>query len=177
MPRLFTGLAVPAAVAEALSRLRGGLPGARWVDPADYHVTLSFIGDIDEILADDIAEALAEVQKPAFTVALTGLGSFGGAKPRSVHAVVASSPALIELQAAQEAVLRRVSAPLDSRQFRPHVTLARLGRDATAARTAEWLSLREGDRLTFEADALILYSSRASTGGGPYLVEAAYPLG
>jgi len=140
MPRLFTGLAVPAAVAEALSRLRGGLPGARWVDPADYHVTLSFIGDIDEIPADDIAEALAEVQKPAFTVALTGLGSFGGAKPRSVHAVVASSPALIELQAAQEAVLRRVSAPSTA------ASSARMSRSPASAATRRRPGRRNGCR-------------------------------
>ena len=38
-----------------LSSLRGGLPGARWIDPENYHVTLRFIGDIDGILANEIA--------------------------------------------------------------------------------------------------------------------------
>lgn len=177
MPRLFTGLAIPASVAEQLARLRGGLPGARWVDPTDYHVTLSFIGDIDEGLAEDIADSLAGLRRPAVDIELSGLGAFGGAKPRSVHAVVAATSALMELQAAQESILRRLEAPIDSRQFRPHVTLARLNRDATAARTAEWLALRDGGHLHFVADAVNLYSSRESTGGGPYIVEVAYPLG
>ena len=47
MPRLFTGLEIPAEIGQTLSSLRGGLPGARWIDPENYHVTLRFIGDID----------------------------------------------------------------------------------------------------------------------------------
>ena len=47
MPRLFTGLEIPAEIGQTLSNLRGGLPGARWIDPENYHVTLRFIGDID----------------------------------------------------------------------------------------------------------------------------------
>ena len=51
MPRLFTGLEIPAEIGQTLSNLRGGLPGARWIDPENYHVTLRFIGDIDGIVA------------------------------------------------------------------------------------------------------------------------------
>ena len=46
MPRLFTGLEIPAQLAESLSLLRGGLPGARWIDRENYHLTLRFIGDV-----------------------------------------------------------------------------------------------------------------------------------
>ena len=52
MPRLFTGLEIPAEIGHTLSSLRGGLPGARWIDPENYHVTLRFIGDIDGISAN-----------------------------------------------------------------------------------------------------------------------------
>jgi len=58
MPRLFTGLEVPREVGEVLSMFRGGLPGARWIDPENYHITLRFIGDIDDRLAHDIASSL-----------------------------------------------------------------------------------------------------------------------
>ena len=44
MPRLFTGLEIPAEIAERLSFFRGGLPGARWIEPSDYHITLRFLG-------------------------------------------------------------------------------------------------------------------------------------
>ena len=52
MPRLFTGLEIPAEIGQTLSDLRGGLPGARWIDPENYHVTLRFIGDIDGMSAN-----------------------------------------------------------------------------------------------------------------------------
>ena len=51
MPRLFTALEIPAALGESLSLLRGGLPGARWIDPENYHLTLRFIGDVDDEIA------------------------------------------------------------------------------------------------------------------------------
>ena len=59
MPRLFTGLEIPRHVGKSLAIMRGGLPGARWIDPENYHLTLRFIGDIDDALARDIAGLLA----------------------------------------------------------------------------------------------------------------------
>lgn len=177
MPRLFTGIGLPPDVATRLSFRRGGLPGARWIEPADYHVTLCFLGEIDDALARDAVELLSLVGQPPFTLAITGFGAFGGAKPRSVHAVVAPDPPLMALQATQERLLRRAGVDLEHRQFRPHVTLARLRAEAGAARTAEWLALNPDDGLTFTVDHFVLYSSRHSTGGGPYAVEEVFPLG
>ena len=54
MPRLFTGLEVPTSLAHELAMLRGGLSGARWIDEANYHITLRFVGDIDHATARDI---------------------------------------------------------------------------------------------------------------------------
>ena len=58
MPRLFTALEIPPQVAQSLAMMRGGLPGARWIDPENYHLTLRFIGDIDDALAHEIAGML-----------------------------------------------------------------------------------------------------------------------
>jgi 2'-5' RNA ligase len=88
MPRLFTALELPPPVAAQLSLLRGGVPGARWVDPANYHVTLRFIGDVDERVAADVVDALARVTRPGFTLALEGVGAFGSRKPHAVFAGV-----------------------------------------------------------------------------------------
>ena len=72
--------------------MRGGLPGARWIDPENYHLTLRFIGDIDDALARDIAVMLGRVQRGAFELRLDGLSSFGGRKPRAVVAAAKQVP-------------------------------------------------------------------------------------
>ena len=67
--------------------LRGGLPGARWIDPGNYHLTLRFIGDVDDTVAREVASLLGRVKRGAFDLHLDGLSSFGGSKPRAVVAM------------------------------------------------------------------------------------------
>jgi 2'-5' RNA ligase len=177
MPRLFTGLEIPSDLALDLSMLRGGLSGARWIDSENYHMTLRFIGNIDDATARDISGALEKIKRPSFTVTLDGLDSFGGDRPRAVIAKAKPAVPLVELQAEQERLMRRIGIPPEPRKFTPHVTLARL-RDASAGAVAAYLAARGFfSTRRFEATRFVLFSSRASTGGGPYLVEAAYPLG
>jgi len=176
MPRLFTALPLPEDVRDCLSALRGGLRGARWVDPENYHLTLRFIGDVDERVADEVANTLAQIDRTAIEVTLSGLGSFGGRKPHAVWARVEPTPALMELQAEQERRLQRIGLAAETRRFTPHVTLARL-RGATPRGVADWLSLRGGFFApVFHADHFVLMSSKASVGGGPYITEDRYPL-
>src|SRR4029079_16567897 len=98
MPRLFTALEIPDDVRNAISATRGGLPGARWIDTQNYHVTLRFIGDVDDSVALEVASLLGRVRRGAFELHLDGVTSFGGKKPRAIVATVASSPALMEAQ-------------------------------------------------------------------------------
>ena len=176
MPRLFTALELPSDVAFSLSLLRGGLSGARWVDPANYHVTLRFIGDIDERTADEIADALARIDRPVFDAVLDGLGAFGSRKPHSVYASVKITPALRDLQAEHERVIQRIGLEPERRKFTPHVTIARL-RNSSEADVARYLALRADFRTApFPVGRFVLLSSRASRGGGPYVMEEAYPL-
>jgi 2'-5' RNA ligase len=176
MPRLFTGLEIPAALAESLSMLRGGLPGARWIDPDNYHLTLRFIGDVDDSWAHEIASLLGQVRRRGFELRLDGLSSFGGRKPRAVVASVMASQSVMELQAEHERLMQRVGLEPEGRKYTPHVTLARL-RDSSSWDVAEYLSARASYRSPpFTVSRFVLFSSRASVGGGPYVVEAAYPL-
>ncbi|MEI8144889.1 MAG: RNA 2',3'-cyclic phosphodiesterase [Alphaproteobacteria bacterium] len=177
MPRLFTGLEIPAVMAEELASLSGGLFGARWCDPEDFHITLRFIGDVDDRTAHDIADLLHAVRRRAFEVKLTGLGCFGGDKPRSVFIDVAPSQPMLELQAEIERIMRRVGLPPEPRKFKPHVTLGRLGREVTARSVADWIAIRGlFMSRSFYAPSFVLFSSKESVGGGPYLVEETYPL-
>ncbi|MET3411353.1 RNA 2',3'-cyclic phosphodiesterase [Methylobacterium sp. 1030] len=178
MPRLFTGLAVPPAIADALRAWQGGLPGARWIEPGDFHVTLRFIGDVDATTADDVVEALSEMRiRPALTVTLDGLGIFGGDRPRALYASVVPEAELTDLQAEQERLVRRAGVEPERRKFTPHVTLARLRRDATPEAAAMYLSQAPVFApLTYTAERVTLFSARDSTGGGPYVAEAEFPF-
>lgn len=176
MPRLFTGLELPESLAVDLSMIRGALTGARWIDRENYHLTLRFIGDIDRAAARDVHSALESIRRPAFSVTLSELGAFGGSKPRSLVMNAKPASPLIELQAEQERLLRRIGLPAETRKFTPHVTLARL-RQTSAMAVADFLSLRGGPLTrSFLASHFTLFSARDSVGGGPYVAEASYPL-
>lgn len=176
MPRLFTGVEIPSDVGQALSMLRGGLPGARWIDPENYHLTLRFIGDVDDMTAHEVASMLGRINRGGFELRMEGLTSFGGRKPRAVVATVAAARALLDVQAEQERLLQRIGLEPEGRKFTPHVTLARL-RDSSSRQVADYLAARGLFRTSpFRVERFVLFSSRNSVGGGPYVVEASYPL-
>lgn len=176
MPRLFTALEIPRDAALSLSLLRGGLPGARWIDVENYHMTLRFIGDVEGHVADEVANALDRVHRPSFSLTLSGVGAFGQKKPHAVWAGVAPSPDLNALQAEIERICQRLGVPTDPRKFTPHVTLARL-RNSSPLEVAHYLSARGNfAAMPFRVGRFVLMSSRDSVGGGPYVVEEAWPL-
>ena len=176
MPRLFTALEIPRDAALSLSLLRGGLPGGRWIDVENYHLTLRFIGDVEGHVADEIANALDRVRRRAFSLTLSGVGAFGSKKPHALWAGVMASPDLNALQAEIERICQRLGLPPDARKFMPHVTLARL-RNVNPAEVAAYLSARGNFRaVPFRVPRFVLMSSKDSVGGGPYVVEEAWPL-
>ncbi|KAB2657084.1 RNA 2',3'-cyclic phosphodiesterase [Brucella tritici] len=176
MPRLFTALEIPRDAALSLSLLRGGLPGARWIDVENYHITLRFIGDVEGHVADEVANALDRVRRPEFMLNLSGVNAFGSKKPHSIYAGVSPSPDLNALQAEIERICQRLHIPADPRKFTPHVTLARL-RNPRIEDVVHYLSSRGNfATLPFKVGRFVLMSSRDSVGGGPYIVEEAWPL-
>jgi 2'-5' RNA ligase len=176
MPRLFVALEIPRNAALSLSLLRGGLPGARWIDVENYHLTLRFIGDVEGHVADETAGALDRIRRHPFHLQLAGVGIFGSRKPHTLWAGVSASPDLSALQGEIERAFQRIGLPPDPRKFAPHVTLARL-READSSAVAKWLSGR-GNFATepFRVTRFVMMSSRSSTGGGPYVVEESWTL-
>ncbi len=176
MPRLFTALEIPRDAALSLSLLRGGLPGARWIDVENYHLTLRFIGDVEGHFADEIANALDRVRRPAFQLKLSGVGAFGSKKPHSIFAGAENSPDLTALQGEIDRICQRLGVPADPRKFTPHVTLARL-RNTSPIEVAHYLSARGNfSTAPFKVGRFVLMSSRDSVGGGPYVIEEVWPL-
>ncbi|MDL2399577.1 RNA 2',3'-cyclic phosphodiesterase [Rhizobium calliandrae] len=176
MPRLFTALEIPRNAAMSLSLLRGGLPGARWIDVENYHITLRFIGDVDGRTADEIVERLDRIDRPEFQLRLEGIGSFGSKKPHSVWAGVTQTPDMYALQGEIERICQRIGLPPDPRKFTPHVTLARL-KSSRVDDVVHYLSGRGNFHTApFTVGRFVLLSSRESVGGGPYLTEEVFPL-
>ncbi len=80
------------------------------------------------------------------------------------------------MQVEEQAEVRRVGLEPEGRKYIPHVTLARL-RESSSRQVADYLAMRAPYRSArFTVSRFVLFSSRASVGGGPYVVEAAYPL-
>jgi 2'-5' RNA ligase len=176
MARLFTAVEIPHAARRALERLRGGVPGARWIDGENYHITLNFIGEVDGRLAREIDAALGDVAGPSFELRLADVGSFGHARPHALWAGVEAAPALGELQADTARAISRLGVRLEPRRYTPHVTLARL-RQADDTVLAAYLARHARFRTDwFTVDRFVLMSARPSRGGGPYSTERAYPL-
>ena len=175
MPRLFTGIELPQDIVQRMSMLRAGLNGASWIDPENYHITMRFAGDITDAQASHFADALADIRFDSFDVEMSGLGSFGGNKPRSLWAAIKPSQPLEILQKAHERAARLAGLPPETRNFVPHVTLARL-RNVSPYAAADYLARHGGFfAAPFSVSRFVLFSSRPNQGGGPYLVEEGFP--
>src|SRR5260370_9215821 len=89
----------PADIGRDLSSLRGGVPGARWIDPENYHVTLRFIGDVDDVVALEAAAMLGMGRRTEFGLRFDALASSGGRRPPALVATLARTPPSTALRA------------------------------------------------------------------------------
>lgn len=177
MPRLFTALELPESACVRLSLLRGEIGGARWTQPENMHLTLRFFGDVDDRMADELADHLDGVGADPVTIEVAGTGTFGGQSETIIYAAVQTTPALTSLQKTHERIARLLGLPPPAYPFKPHVTLARV-RSPRAAMVGRFLAETGALRLPpFTADRFVLMSSRPGRGGGPYAIESAIPLG
>jgi 2'-5' RNA ligase len=175
--RLFVGLAVDPEIAERLAVIGAGIPGARWVAARNLHLTLRFIGEVDEGAAHEIHEALATLALPRSSLTLEGFGTFGSRQPHTLWAGVAPDEALERLQAKVETTLVHAGLPPEPRKFFPHVTLARL-RNAQPPRLQAFITLNSPFRAgPTPVGHFTLFRSHLSRSGAEYEAVAEYPLG
>jgi 2'-5' RNA ligase len=178
MIRLFAALAIPDEIAAGLLKRQRGVEGARWRPRESLHVTLRFFGELREDVARDLDSELEGLDADRFAFHLEGAGAFGEGRDLSaIWAGVSAEPSLKRLAKACETAARRAGLKPESRQYRPHVTLAYLRR-ADPAEVAAWIQAHNLLRSPpIEADRFGLYSSHQTKEGAAYRLEAEYPLG
>ncbi|MFN6977290.1 MAG: RNA 2',3'-cyclic phosphodiesterase [Gemmobacter sp.] len=179
MMRLFVALPLPASLRARLNVVQFLLPMPRRVEPEAMHLTLAFLGDVLGGLAEDVHYALGAIDHPPLALRLDGLGLFGGAAPRSAHALVAPDPALARLQRKVETAARRAGAAPETRRFLPHITLGRFPPLAGDAAFRLERAVAEGAGLgpeDFAVDRFCLYRSTLGRYGAHYDALADYGL-
>jgi RNA 2',3'-cyclic 3'-phosphodiesterase len=174
MFRLFVALRPPREVREQLLDTMGGVPGARWQDDDQLHLTLRFIGEVERRQAEDVAAALASIVSPAPQVALAGVGRFANA----LWAGVAPHDALARLHRKVDRALVVAGLEPERRAYLPHFTLARMSRTVAASREVDrWLAQHAGlTSASFAMPHLILYESTLARDGARYEPVARWPL-
>jgi RNA 2',3'-cyclic 3'-phosphodiesterase len=177
MLRLFVGIGFPPELKLRLSLLRSGVPGAKWVDPGNFHLTLRFIGETGEDIAADIDDALSRLRVRRFTLHIAGTGVFGGGdRPRSLWAGVERTSELVALRDKVEQALFRAGLPPEPRKFAPHVTLARL-RNPPLDKLRDYLAAHARFRAEpLPVEGFSLIASFQTKAGSVYEEQADYPL-
>ena len=176
MLRLFVGIGFPPELKLRLSLLRAGVPGAKWVDPGNFHLTLRFIGEIGEDTAADIDATLSRLRVRRFTLQIAGTGVFAGDKPRSLWAGVERTSELVALRDKVEQALSRAGLPPEPRKFAPHVTLARL-RNPPLDKLRDYLAAHAQFRAEpLPVEGFSLIASFQTKAGSVYEEQADYPL-
>ncbi|RMF80797.1 MAG: RNA 2',3'-cyclic phosphodiesterase [Chloroflexi bacterium] len=179
MPRLFVAIDLPDETKTRLTALQTRIDGARWVKRHQMHLTLRFIGEVEDAQAEKIKTALASVAKRKVELLLQGVGRFppGNRKPARVLWVgIATNPPLVQLQRDVEHALQSVGVPPENRPFKAHITLARL-KSPDAKAVEQFLETQRDFATTpIPIHEMILFSSTLSAQGAQYRHEAVYPL-
>lgn len=181
--RLFVALELPAAVSAELAALQQRMrrtappPPVRWVKPANIHLTLQFLGDVDAARAPAILarlHALPAAGDIHLQLALAPVGAFPNLRrPQTIWAGVGGDTAgLVRLQQSVAAALEPLGFPPETRPFHAHLTLGRVRRDAPAADIralgASIAALPPPSAHTWPAGAPLLFQSTLTPQGPIY---------
>lgn len=178
--RLFIAIDLPGPVCWSLAQLVADPPrGVRPVRPAQMHLTLHFLGDVEDDDRMALTDALAQVRQESFTIALRGTGVFPPrGRPSVLWAGIGESAALASLHQGVGVAIESCGLAVERRPYVPHVTLARLMPAVPRAWTARFLGDTAGLEISDVAvDRFHLYESRKLDGATEHKVEATFPLG
>ena len=184
--RAFIGVALPNLVRLSLTSLQRRLAESRadvkWVEPSNLHVTMRFLGEIDEARDQLVSDALRRVavQSGAFETSLSRLGTFpSGSSPRVIWVgIERGQEELVRIAELLERQLTAIGLPGDNRRFVAHVTLGRVRSDRDLGQLVQALSATEWPAPPpWSTAAVTLYRSKLSPEGPHYTALLDVPLG
>ncbi len=187
MPRLFSAIKIPDNIADILALKQSGLKNARWIAKEDLHITICFIGDIDNRLAEQIYINFEKIDFHApINIEMEKLDIFGDKKPRSLIVKIKENDILSNLKKAQSRQLELLGVKIETRKYIPHITLARFGKNYYQGKNklnpkqakmeiAQYLSHNNLlQPIKFTVDNYYIFSAKESVGGGPYIAQKCY---
>lgn len=176
--RLFTALDPPPGNRPRYAELQNALPlTARWSDPEQFHVTVRFIGEIEEADFSEYAAALTDLQASAAHCVPYGLDVLPSRRaPRVVVLGLERTSSLVALHDAVTEALAPLGLDPEDRTYRPHLTLGRLS-DPDPTAVHEALRRVDAPRLSpFSATTLHLYESTRTPSGAIHERRLSVPL-
>ncbi|ENN95401.1 RNA 2',3'-cyclic phosphodiesterase [Bartonella vinsonii] len=177
MQRLFSALQIPQQTTEALISLQNGLPNAQWINSQNFHITLSFFGEVESSVADALIRAFDTIKLPPFVLQPRGFDVFGSENaPHSLVVRIAPCETLSLLHEKMQCIRSNLNLTPDEKQFIPHITLARL-LDIKPEDLPSYLSSRSDFSFPpFEVNHFVLLLSPSPLSDAPYIVEKSWSL-
>lgn len=177
--RYFLAIPLPEAHRALIAKLRETMPGFSWTSSEKVHLTLRFLGEMEDEAVTGLEEALARIEVEPFILPLEGIGVFPPrGHPRVVWVGVGKGhPRLFQLRQRIDDNLLALGVEADLRTFHPHVTVARLRPESSPAAAALFVKKhRSFVGPPFRVDRFQLWSSQLQAGGSVYSEVADFPL-
>jgi 2'-5' RNA ligase len=174
MYRLFIAIDFPDITKEHIADICFGVPGANWTPMDQLHLTMRFIGEVDDNCYARISYALSEVTAQNFDLTFAGVGTF---RDKVIWVGIEKNEGLMLLKKEIEKSLAKIGIDPEQRQFSPHITLARLARSTSDRKIADFLSVNGLFRLEpIKVACFYLYSSVLTPRGAFHRKENSYKL-
>jgi len=178
MIRLFIAVELPSYIKEEIMRLQKNLMGKRvligtYPKPDAMHLTLKFIGDVEQNEIPLIQQALRSVEGIRMHARITNLMFFGNFRFPKVVYVALECPDLQELVDAIDHALQELCAP-EERNFKPHITLARVKEIIDYQACMDWIENTRVEPLSFDIESFVLMQSKRNSFGPIHILIERY---
>jgi len=176
LPRIFFGLELPPGIKSRLLKVRSAVPGAKWQSAEQLHITLLFLGSVEEEVVSAVCDQAREILMEPFVLGVAGLSCFGHPqKPRNLWAGVQPEAPVAGLHDGLKGRMTNLGFEIGGRTFRPHITLARFKRQAGSVEDllTEHTDSEFGH---FPVTEFVLFGSKPGPTESVYTVIERFPL-